>query len=55
MKKFLFSLFFPVFLGAALIGCKEDIDESARYVFKEKTISDYLKNHEEYSEYVRLL
>ena len=55
MKKLLLGLFLPVFLGAALIGCKEDIDESARYVFKEKTISDYLKNHEEYSEYVRLL
>ena len=38
-----------------LFGCKEDIDTSARYVFKEETILSYLQKHDEYSEYVRLL
>ena len=38
-----------------LCNCTEDIDTSARYVFKEETILSYLQKHEEYSEYVRLL
>ncbi|MGM9673297.1 MAG: fasciclin domain-containing protein, partial [Bacteroidaceae bacterium] len=38
-----------------LVGCTEDVDTSARYVFKEKTITDYLTLHEEYDEYVKLL
>mgnify|MGYP003327021694 CR=1 FL=1 len=29
----------------AIVGCTEDIDESARYVFKECTIIDYLNAH----------
>ena len=38
-----------------LIGCTEKVDESARYVFKDRTVADYLSSHEEYSEYLRLL
>ena len=40
---------------AALVGCKEQIDTSARYVFQTKTITTYLEEKECYSEYVRLL
>ena len=38
-----------------LIGCKEEVDTSARYVFTERTIASYLDDHQQYSEYVRLL
>ncbi|MGN0233296.1 MAG: fasciclin domain-containing protein [Bacteroidaceae bacterium] len=38
-----------------MVGCTEQVDKSARYVFKEKTITDYLSLHEEYDEYVQLL
>lgn len=38
-----------------LVSCTEDIDTSARYVFKERTIASYLDDHEQFSEYVRLL
>ena len=38
-----------------LLGCKEDIDTSARYVFTEETVLSYLQKHQDYSEYVRLL
>ncbi len=36
-------------------GCKEDIDMSDRYTFTENTIAGYLEEHEDYSEYYRLL
>ena len=36
-------------------ACQESIDTSARYIFSEKTITQYLSDHEEYSEYVQLL
>lgn len=36
-------------------GCKDNIDTSARYVFKKETIASYLEKHEDYSEYVKLL
>jgi len=39
-----------------LSSCTENVDMSARYVFKEQTVSDYLKKHPEtYSDYVDLL
>lgn len=39
-----------------LTACQEDVDMSARYVFKEYTITDYLKNHpDDYSTYCDLL
>ncbi|MBO4550972.1 MAG: hypothetical protein J5733_09600, partial [Bacteroidaceae bacterium] len=52
MKKLVVLLAaFVLLLGS----CTEDIDTSARYVFKEETILSYLQKHEDYSEYVRLL
>ncbi len=39
-----------------LIGCKEEIDSSARYVFKDGTIMTYLEKHADvYSEYLDIL
>ncbi len=40
---------------AALSSCQENIDTSARYVFKEYTVASYLETHEQFSEYVRLM
>jgi len=51
MKKFLMA----ATLVLAIIGCKEEIDTSSRYVFDGKTITTYLEEKEYYSEYVRLL
>ena len=44
-------------LGAALllVGCKEQVDTSSRYVFEMETIAPYLLKHDDYSEYARLL
>ena len=55
MKKFVFGFILSVLAASLFIGCSEDIDMSERYVFKEKTITDYLSSHEEYSEYVKML
>ena len=38
-----------------LCACTETIDTSARYVFTDKTIVDYLQAHEQYSIYLDLL
>lgn len=50
---------FKVCLSALLVlcvwGCKEKVDTSARYVFKEQTAMGYLRSHEPYSEYCKLL
>lgn len=51
MKK----IFFVAALILALLGCTEQIDTSARYVFEGKTIMQYLESKDYYSEYVRLL
>ena len=51
MKHFIYF----VIIAAVLAGCSEQIDISSRYVFKEKTIIQYLEDKEYYSEYVRLL
>ena len=40
---------------AVFFGCKENIDTSNRYVFRERTIAGYLSEHEQFSDYVRLL
>ena len=50
-------MFLPCLIAATilLLGCTEDIDTSARYVFKEETVLSYLQKHEAYSEYVKLL
>ena len=42
-------------LSLFVVGCTEDVDTSARYVFTERTIASYLEDHQQYSEYVRLL
>lgn len=44
-----------VLTAMAITSCKEDVDTSARYVFKYDTILSYLEKHEQYSEYVNLL
>ena len=39
-----------------LAGCKEEVDTSARYVFRESTVISYLENHSDvYSEYLYML
>ena len=38
-----------------LLGCSEDVNTSARYVFTDRTIWDYLSSHEQYSQYCSLL
>ncbi|MBQ2342504.1 MAG: fasciclin domain-containing protein, partial [Bacteroidaceae bacterium] len=38
-----------------LTACKENIDTSARYVFKHDIALSYLQKHEDYSQYVSLL
>ena len=51
-----FNLIALLLIGLTLASsCSEDIDTSARYVFKEETITSYLSKHEQYSEYFRLL
>ena len=52
MKKYLLSALAAMVL---MVSCKEEIDTSARYVFKEETITSYLSKHDQYSEYFRLL
>ena len=51
--------FFKLLLAAvgfaSIWSCKENIDTSSRYVFKEETILSYLEKHEAYSSYVDLL
>ena len=43
-------------LAAAFVwSCTEDIDTSARYVFKEHTVLSYLEKHDVYSSYVDIL
>ena len=42
-------------LLAMLFSCKENIDTSNRYVFRERTIASYLTSHEQFSDYVKLL
>ncbi len=56
MKKFVFGFILSVFTASLFVGCTEEIDESARYVFKDATIVDYLnKFPETYSQYVEIL
>lgn len=41
--------------GSVIIGCSEDIDQSNRYTFTGETITDYLKNRPEYSNFCYIL
>ena len=52
MKKYLLYALAAI---AFITSCTEEIDTSARYVFKEETITSYLEKHSQYSEYFRLL
>lgn len=45
-------LFFALFL---ICACSEDVDTSARYVFKYENILTYLQKHEAYHEYADIL
>ena len=53
MKKYLLYALAAICLITT--SCTEEIDTSARYVFREETISSYLEKHKQYSEYYRLL
>ena len=56
MKFKVFNLISILLMGLFLAtSCTETIDTSARYVFKERTIGSYLSEHQQFSEYVRLL
>lgn len=54
MKKHFLTLFSACILGT-FIACTEHIDTSARYVYKDYTISNYLSSHEQFSVYYDLL
>ena len=55
LTKYAFLPLLAIALGF-LQGCKEDIDMSDRYTFKEYTIASYLTEHDTtYSEYIDLL
>ena len=48
--------YFGLIVALLLIcGCSEEVDTSARYVFKYDTVLSYLQKHEAYSEYAGLL
>lgn len=51
MKSFFLVAFTVIFFA----GCSEYIDTSSKYVFKDKSIMQYLEDKDYYSEYVRLL
>ncbi|MBQ9559604.1 MAG: hypothetical protein IJV08_06415 [Bacteroidaceae bacterium] len=61
MKRINWTRLFPLLLMSVLLmgvmqSCKEDIDMSDRYTFKEFTIAGYLANQDStYSEYIKLL
>ncbi|MBO7067230.1 MAG: fasciclin domain-containing protein [Bacteroidaceae bacterium] len=51
----LFKLFGLLIIFLTVYGCSEEIDTSARYVFKYETVLSYLQKHEAYHEYAILL
>ena len=55
MKKFSSVVCCLLSLACCLWSCTEDIDTSARYVFRERTVASYLEDHQQFSEYVRLM
>ncbi len=54
-KRCIKALLWAIVTVLTVTSCKEDVDTSARYVFKYDTILSYLEKHEQYSEYVNLL
>lgn len=57
MKRFFYAqkTFLLALSLLVIYACKEEIDTSARYVFKYDTVMSYLVKHEAYNEYVKLL
>lgn len=57
MSKHLFlkTLLYLFVIGLLWTGCTEQVDTTARYVFKDNTVYSYLQKHDVYSEYVDLL
>lgn len=50
------SVYFYVFTALALASCRENIDTSLRYVFRENTVMSYLQKYPQtYSEYIECL
>ena len=47
--------FLPLLLGLVAMACTENVDKSNRYVFRHKTVVDYLASNEQYSQYLDLL
>ena len=41
--------FLFAFIAILFVGCSESIDTSSRYVFKDKTIAQYLEDKDYYS------
>lgn len=52
MKRFLLCSVIGLLLFS---GCTENIDTSARFVYKDQTIAKYLSSHPQFSEYVKLM
>lgn len=50
-----FRLLVAAIAVVSVWSCTEQIDTSARYVFKEETVMSYLEKHEAYSSYVDIL
>lgn len=53
MRKLILSL--TALTIMVFVSCKEEVDTSSRYVFKDKTVISYLEGINDYSEYVQLL
>lgn len=52
--KYTFALLSVVSAGI-IQGCRENVDMSDRYTFKQQSLASYLQTHDTYSEYYRLL
>jgi uncharacterized surface protein with fasciclin (FAS1) repeats len=56
MKKYNHILGILITATLMVVGCSEQVDESARYVFKEETLISYMEKHADtYSEYLDVL
>lgn len=57
VKKTMFRKYILLLVSSLLLlcACHEEIDTSARYVFRERTVAGYLEEHSQFSEYVRLM
>ena len=57
VKRTMFRKYILLLVSSLLLlcACHEEIDTSARYVFRERTVAGYLEDHSQFSEYVRLM